>query len=218
MSQDATPPPSQEENPRERIIQAAFKTVARHKLGGTTLRRIAAESGFSQGHIHYYFPDKTSLLLAVLDRMHMTFLEWRRAALRSESLDPPEKLKVFFDHQARMLSDSVELLQVRLDFLVYSMENPTFAQKIEQMGARLRAEIETVVAAGVGEGSFDPVHAPVIPDMAIALMEGALLQHIREGGAVDLDAYFSEAYEMVMRMLAAPGLARTDVHETHVHE
>jgi len=42
----------------------------------------------------------------------------------------------------------------------------------------------------------------VIPNLMIALMEGAFLQHINEEDSSDLEEYFASAHDMVLRLLA----------------
>jgi hypothetical protein len=51
---------------------------------------------------------------------------------------------------------------------------------------------------------FDARQAALIPNLLVALMEGAALQYLIDGDAVDLEAYFATAHEMIMRLLRKP--------------
>ncbi|HWH26589.1 MAG TPA: TetR family transcriptional regulator [Pseudolysinimonas sp.] len=52
---------------RERIIEAAFRVIARDGLGGMTHRSVAREADIPVGSTTYHFADKDDLLLSVLE-------------------------------------------------------------------------------------------------------------------------------------------------------
>jgi AcrR family transcriptional regulator len=55
---------------RERILDAAAKTVAKHGVGAATTKRIAAAAKVSEGSLYNHFADKSQLLIAlVLERL-----------------------------------------------------------------------------------------------------------------------------------------------------
>ena len=55
---------------RERLIQAARQLFVQHGYGGSSIRDIAEEAGYSQGAFYSNFPDKEAILLELL-RRHM---------------------------------------------------------------------------------------------------------------------------------------------------
>lgn len=187
--------------PHEKIVQGAMETIASDKISGTRMREIARRSGISQGHLHYYFSAKSTLFLAVLDHLRETFAVERRTALTDTALAPGKKLNVFFDQEIKLIRQSRDLLMVRLDFLVQGTSDPTIAAKIDEMYASWRSDIEEVVTEGVDAGVFAPKNAAVVPNLMVAMMEGAYLQHINQQDSSDLDDYFGAAHEMVLRLL-----------------
>lgn len=52
---------------RDRLVEAARRTIADLGLRGATVRAIAAEASVSTGYVMHYFPDKQLLATAVLD-------------------------------------------------------------------------------------------------------------------------------------------------------
>jgi AcrR family transcriptional regulator len=52
---------------RERIVEAAWRTIADAGLKAATVRGIAAEADVSTGYVMHYFADKAELASAVLD-------------------------------------------------------------------------------------------------------------------------------------------------------
>lgn len=51
---------------REKILQAAFRTLSRKGYEDTTIKDIAEEAGVAQGLLHYHFKSKQRVVLAVL--------------------------------------------------------------------------------------------------------------------------------------------------------
>lgn len=51
---------------RRRIVEAAWRQVAREGVHGATVRGIAAEAGVTTGYITHYYDDKQTLLVDVL--------------------------------------------------------------------------------------------------------------------------------------------------------
>lgn len=73
---------------RERVVQAALRTLAGDGFAGTSARAIARRGGFAPGVIYYHFRDLNDLLLAALDRTSELRLDRYReelAAVRSAS-------------------------------------------------------------------------------------------------------------------------------------
>jgi len=58
---------SQRSETRERILQAALRTLATEGFAGTSARAIARAGGFAPGVIYYHFEDLHDLLLAALE-------------------------------------------------------------------------------------------------------------------------------------------------------
>jgi AcrR family transcriptional regulator len=52
------------EQRRREIVEAAWRLVARGGFAAATMREIAAEAGFANGALKYYFDSKDDLLIA----------------------------------------------------------------------------------------------------------------------------------------------------------
>ncbi|MEA2641300.1 MAG: hypothetical protein QOF51_2694, partial [Chloroflexota bacterium] len=74
-------------DPRERILVAAFRVVARDTISGTRMPVIAREANLSQGALHYYWESKENLLLNLLDWLLTAFREGRGIS-SGESVPP----------------------------------------------------------------------------------------------------------------------------------
>ena len=60
-----------------KILDAAFEIVAKNKISGTRMHLIAKKAGVVQSNVHYYYPTKNDLLIALLDRIQKRFTEKR---------------------------------------------------------------------------------------------------------------------------------------------
>lgn len=189
------------DSPRDTILEAALETMADMQISGTRMREIARRSGISQGHLHYYFAKKSDLFLAIADRMSAAFLEGRRSALDDTALAPQRKLEVFFEQEARLIESSLNLLKVRLDLLLHGTSDPVIELKLREMYSIWGKDISNVVRQGVEAGVFAEDHAAVVPNLLIALMEGAVLQHLNDPEGFDVRMFFDAAGEMILKLL-----------------
>ncbi len=74
---------SQRSETRERILQAALRTLATEGFAGTSARAIARAGGFAPGVIYYHFEDLHDLLLAALDYTSVKRLARYRAEIEA---------------------------------------------------------------------------------------------------------------------------------------
>jgi AcrR family transcriptional regulator len=185
------------------ILRAALETIAEKKISGTRMRLIAERAGMSQGNLHYYFPTKTDLFLALLDDMLAQFVEEREAWLTASEQGPPEKLAAFIAQKEQLLLGNRSLMQAYYDFWVRGTADPAVRAQFQHMYDTWRADIERVVQEGVAQGVFDPRGAPEAPALLVALMEGAAMQYLIDSERFNLHAHFRAAKEMVFRLLLA---------------
>ena len=189
----------------EVIMQATLEILSEKSISGSRTREIAKRAGMSQGNLHYYFPAKDSLFLALLDHLGETFIEGRKSKLTDASLDPATKLNCFLEQEKELILQQPSLLKVWHDFWVQGIRNPEIGEKIEGMYDSWRSDIEAVVAEGVRQGLFDNTYAPLIPNLLVALMQGAAQQYLIDSNNVfDLEAYFDAAHKMVLWLLRGP--------------
>jgi len=188
---------------RKEILQATLDTVHEDKISGTRMREIAKRAGMSQGNLHYYYPAKDELFLALLDYLLEIFVDEREDILANSEVRPLLKLSFFLRQDKELILRRKEM-DVFMDFWVQGTKDPKIREKIQSMYARWRHDIGAVVEEGVQAGLFSPKHAQLIPSLLISIMDGAALQHLLDEEAFDLDAYFFAAYEMVVNILVKP--------------
>lgn len=194
--------------PRDRIIQAAMDTIADRTIAGTRMREVAERSGLGLGHVHYYFSSKSELLLAVLDHIWEMFAEERERMLRDPDLVPTRRFGVFLDQQRALLEEQADLLAVRLDYSIQGTSDEVIEGKIQGGYADWRGRIAEQIEESAGSGALSAEALAIVPDVCIAIMEGAVLQYFNEPDRMDVEAYFRVAKEMVAAYLDSPEARR----------
>jgi TetR/AcrR family transcriptional regulator len=86
-----TAKPGEENASRNLLLQAAKKEIARHGLHGTRVDRIAQAAKINKQLIYYYFGDKESLYLAVLEDVYRD-IRSQESALDLGALPPLEAM------------------------------------------------------------------------------------------------------------------------------
>jgi TetR/AcrR family transcriptional regulator len=201
-------------NPREAILEGTLTTIAESKLSGTRMRRIADHAGMSQGNIHYYFPSKRLLIVELLDYMLEFAVDDRADSLRSESLSPTEKLKLFLDQKLVSLRDRQDYMLVFYDLWVEGTKNREIRQKMIEQYNVWRRDIAEVVRQGVQDGVFDPEAARHIPELLVSIMEGGSLQYLIDPENFDVEGHFEAAFQLLEEYLTPQPHGGSDGHGT----
>ncbi|HEY9013546.1 MAG TPA: TetR/AcrR family transcriptional regulator, partial [Gemmatimonadales bacterium] len=67
-SKNSTPPPPDDRETRERILDAAHAVFLRKGTAGSRTQEIADDAGVNKALVHYYFGTKAALADAVFER------------------------------------------------------------------------------------------------------------------------------------------------------
>jgi AcrR family transcriptional regulator len=168
------------------------------------MREVAERSGLGLGHVNYYFPSKSELLLAVLDHIWDMFAKEREEMLEDPDLAAAGRFGVFLEQQRRLLEERADLLAVRLDYSIQGTSDKVIETKIRggYAGWRKRISEQIEQSVGAGEVSEESIHG--VADLCIAIMEGAVLQYFNDPDRMDVGSYFRVAHAMVDAYLASP--------------
>ncbi|HKP30844.1 MAG TPA: helix-turn-helix domain-containing protein, partial [Gemmatimonadales bacterium] len=80
-------------DPLRGLLEAAGQLFRKKGFAATTVREIAEAAGVWPGTLHYYFPTKESILLALMEQGIGSAEEGFRAALE-EAEDPMERIRL----------------------------------------------------------------------------------------------------------------------------
>jgi AcrR family transcriptional regulator len=179
-----------------RVRAAAQKLFARDGYAAVSMRAIAAEVGVQAGALYNYTPDKQSLLVDLM-RSHMTEL---LAQTPGPQGSPTERLRSFVDFHIRFHADRPDAV-----FIAYmelrNLNSDNFAE-IEALRRRYEDHLQTILAEGVAEGSFD-VADPKIVTLAIIAMLTGVNTWFRAEGRLSLDEVASQYWDMTRKAVQA---------------
>lgn len=145
---------------RDRLIDAAFRVVAREGLEAASVKVIAAEAGVTPGLVHYHFATKEAVLEAALRRGLDDYLARNRE--RRLATLPHRQFEAFFAAARDAIQPDRDFFKVRLALAARAMTDPPLARVMADINLTANEEVALVFAAARGEA------AASAPDLALA--------------------------------------------------
>jgi AcrR family transcriptional regulator len=152
----------------DKVIQAALSLFAERGLDATSMDAIAESSGVSKATIYKHWPDKESLALEAMARLHVPDL----GALIERSGDVRADLVAILGYQPPLHHSEIKT-RIMPHLMAYAARNPSFglawrARVIEPPRAQLRALLV--------QAQHDGLLSPTLEiDFAIALLLGPMM-------------------------------------------
>jgi AcrR family transcriptional regulator len=152
-----------------RILEAAKLRFRQHGVDGASLRAIAKDAKTSIGMVYYYYPTKDDLFFAVVETAYEGFLRKLEIALAPEGTTE-ERLGRLYRQISEVTDEEVEMLRLVVRDVL------TSSTRFERLLARfMRGHVPLVlrtVLEGLGDGTFDRRHHPVVLVLATFALAG----------------------------------------------
>lgn len=145
---------------RDRLIDAAFRVVARDGLEAASVKVIAAEAGVTPGLVHYHFAAKEAMLEAALYRGLEDYLARNRA--RRMATLAHQQIEAFFAAARDAIQPDRDFFKVRLALAARAMTDPGLADAMAAINTAAVKEVALVFAAARGRSEAED------PDLALA--------------------------------------------------
>jgi AcrR family transcriptional regulator len=129
----------------ERILDAAFKSIAAQGCGAVTLRGIAEEAGVVLSQLSYYYGNKHSLFAAVLKRMQQGYIDALDERLRGHGTLAGQIIALV-DYNEFILNDSPGTYRNFLEFFNFAMSSEDFQVEVANFTSEIAAMIENRIA------------------------------------------------------------------------
>lgn len=157
------------EDVKARIVDAAVRLLETRGAKGFGQVRVAREAGLQQGHLTYYFPKKSDLVAAVLERLsERARADFQRATTRGARLDASGSEALFYDLVRALLRDR-KRSRILVALLAESADDPDVAAALD---AQVRAQ-RRVMATLLGRDADDlDVH------LALAALRGLGIENL----------------------------------------
>jgi TetR/AcrR family transcriptional regulator, fatty acid metabolism regulator protein len=196
--------PSQPEEKRQLILEAAVTVFARDGYHTSRVADIAAEAGIAHGLLYHYFPSKEAVLATVF-RENWADLLARFRAVEESSEPADEKLRGLVKILLRTWRNNPALVTVMVREVARS---PQLESQVEDVREGF-ASIQRVIEQGQGEGTF---RAEIDPRLASWIVYGALEEILTGwvlGQLPDGDEEVARAERTIVEIVCG-GLARGD--------
>ncbi|HVH64499.1 MAG TPA: TetR/AcrR family transcriptional regulator [Candidatus Acidoferrum sp.] len=201
---------------KERIIEAASRTLVRRGYHDTSMKDIAAEAGVAPGLAHYYFETKEDLLVAAIEHVCRPSMEaWEAAGMSltgplPEDADPIAFGRMGFELAKQELKSYPGVFLLTFDMFGVGLHNPKIAAAVRTFIEERRAFIARITQ-GVIAGMAEPPIASA-DDIAAALwgsMHGIALQKVMDP-EFDADAAIDALGEMAIAFATRPAVRRPE--------
>lgn len=182
----------------QKILEATLETIAREKISGTRMHLIAKEANMSQSNLHYYYPTKNDLLIALMDELQERFSQKRMESVDLKNKSFEENLKGLFEEKKDDILNHKKVDYAQFDYWVQGTVNPEIREKFKRTFDEWRGDIREVLQESKSEKSLDSKYMNMIPFIVVSLMMGASMQYLIDEGNFDLDEYFKTAKKMIL--------------------
>lgn len=208
---------------RDRIVDAAYRTLVRLGYHNTSMKDIAEEAGVAPGLAHYYFDSKEDLLVAAIRRACDPLVaEWHATAAAVVPADLGTTVVVGrqgLELQKQMLRQHLELFTLVFDMIGVGLHNPRIATAVNEFVQEDRERIAAVAKAVITGMPTPPNANPdAIAATIWASLNGITLQKLLDRD-FDTDAAIDALWEMIAAFVgvdAADGLGNRSPNTTVV--
>jgi len=189
------------------VLDSALSLFVAQGYDATSMDDIAGQAGLTKGAVYFYFKDKISLLYALLERSEEELFEPIYDAIRSQLSSPTMRIVRLTSEFSRVGAEHKELalLHVVVSLEMHGRKNKV-EERVQQIYAKLHAEISDVLREGQGSGEFRSSITPEYQaSVIIALIDGLLLEWHRRGDTLDGKQLARSARTLILSGVAANG-------------
>jgi AcrR family transcriptional regulator len=180
----------------ERIIAAGQRVLLRDGYERTTTNRVADEADISPGSLYQYFPDKETILAAVIDR-YAADLSTELTAVLADRLDEPgpELVRAAFTGLLDVLSENIEYLRLVVEVLPRAQ----FGSWTTALEQRISDLVTAYLSINKSQTRVDePATSAWI---LVRMVEHLTIQYVLEQPAIPREKFIDEMVEMTLSYL-----------------
>lgn len=149
----------EERSQEEKILDAAYATIAREGYMSTSLRQIANEANVAVSQISYHYQNKEGLLLAVVRRVANKYYEYMQAYLKPE-MSPLEKAECFIQLYQEVLEEDPDLFRVLYDLAGLALWSEPVRLQVREIFRGIMDQITHEIFTGELMGRLGYTYAP----------------------------------------------------------
>jgi AcrR family transcriptional regulator len=158
------------EHRRQEVAAAAWRTIVKHGLDGTTTRLIASESGYSNGVLAHYFESKDEILLEALRHSHQGIDRRIRKAI--EDREGLEALRAFCIEVLPVSDQSARETHLEVSMWSRALVNPELRSVQRSESSHWRRLMERLIADAQRSGELADIPPRTIAVLLSAVIDG----------------------------------------------
>ncbi len=146
-----------------KILSSANRLYVQQGYTATSMRQVAETAGIGKATIYHHFPNKQSIVMALLQR-NLTRMEEALQSVRAET-EPRHRIQVAAEASVNFLFESADIMQI------VRREVPGGRDQMQSSFSRFFQEYMTLLADAIRRGIKQGIFRPVNPvDTARVLM------------------------------------------------
>jgi AcrR family transcriptional regulator len=166
------------------ITEAAQKRFGLYGIEKTSMQEIADDLRASKASLYYYFPDKESLYIAVVEKEQAEFI----AAIAENFLTIHQPEKLLREYAVARLSYFRTLLNLsRLRLETYSDLKPVLRETIEAFKEKEKEIIKNIFDKGIGMGIFSIDDTDQTASLFLDLLKGIRISVVNDKKLLFID-------------------------------
>jgi AcrR family transcriptional regulator len=180
------------------VIDATVELIGEQGLPDLRVADVAARAGMSVGHVTYYFPSKSELLVRAIQQSEMSFQRQVTAAL--DQIDDPWQRFCTLIELASAEGPGDRGWLLWLEVWTNAVGNDQVAEVQRSLDAWWRSTMVAIVGEGVRRGAFECDNPGRATAVLSALTDGLSVQLALDGGldrATVLDLIFDTARQVL---------------------
>ncbi|MGE6333798.1 TetR family transcriptional regulator [Stenotrophomonas sp. NPDC077659] len=183
---------------REGILDAAEACFHEHGVARTTLEMIGARAGYTRGAVYWHFKNKTEVLAAIIQRVHLPFMQELERTSSDERRTPIHDLRAVMIYSFIELSED-ERLRKTMEIMLRSdassesralaeLQQSGFRDALERMERALRRAQDL---GQLRDGADPKIAARMLHATILGVLHGAMvepdLMDLKRDGMLALD-------------------------------
>ena len=162
---------------REKIIEVTTELVNQKGIEATSVNDILNAIGLKKGSLYFHFPNKESIIFAVLEKAKNEFIEFLNDSLKGNS--PDKCLNNFFDkvygkHEKKGFVGGCIFGNVTLEM---SDKNNKYAKFVQNVFDEWIDKLKEIIEEGQKKGKISKIFPPdSFAQFIVATIEGGIMQ------------------------------------------
>ena len=197
------PPADKHDERRNQLAESALHTLGERGYARTSLREIANNSEFSHGVVHYYFSDKTELIVYCVTYYKARCVR-RYDGVVADSTTPEELLDAFAAKLVETITEEAPMHRLWYDLRTQSMFEESLREAVLMIDGTLQDMIWRVVSRYAELSGAD---VAMSPSAAYGVLDGlfqkALLAYLTGDPQAALDELVGQVHGLMPLTLAS---------------